>query len=201
MKTRYKYEQLLTITVDNALLHLWIHVAQSKRFVPTSTRNQVLINWIKPKIKNAQFKLVKNDLKSMIKVAREGANLEERLCELRALSLDYQSKLTDMHKLHYLLEHLRVEHDVHSEQLEVIEAYTPNTMYIAQKEIEESFSESNEQITPIKGLYTGDDIETLIQRIEAFGEHSVERLGHQVDGCYTFELTAHPSSNSARLAC
>ncbi|WP_428470623.1 DUF2913 family protein [Photobacterium angustum] len=44
------YHQQLSTLIDNALLHLYSHVAISRRFVPTAKRNTLLCQYLKPKL-------------------------------------------------------------------------------------------------------------------------------------------------------
>ncbi|OLQ78276.1 hypothetical protein BIT28_25125 [Photobacterium proteolyticum] len=173
--SNFKYERLLSITIDNALLHLWITVASSGCYVPRGVRNQILVRWFKPKIKQAKYKLIKKELKSIFLAGKaSGSLLEERLCELRELSQSYRGRLNDMHKLHYLLEHLREEHGIRADLSEGIVEYQPNTLYVSQKKLEQCFSDDKRQLKPILAMLSEINMDSFVQIVQSFGFHKVE---------------------------
>ncbi|KAA8597701.1 hypothetical protein F0Z19_3856 [Vibrio cyclitrophicus] len=173
--SNYKYEQLLSITIDNALLHLWISVATTEQYVSREARSQILVKWFKPKIKQAKYKLIKKDLRSIVLTGRANANLlEKRLCELRELSLSNRKKVNDMHKLHYLLEHLNEDYGIKADLTEGVVEYQPNTLYVSKKNLEDCFSEGKCQVKPILMILSGINIFTLTSYIQKFGFHKVE---------------------------
>ncbi|HAS6227693.1 TPA: DUF2913 family protein [Vibrio vulnificus] len=174
----YKYERLLSITIDNALLHLWISVASAGQHVPRETRNQILVKLFKPKVKQAKYKLIKKELKSIVLAGRDHSGLlEKRLCELRELSLGYREKLNDMHKLHYLLEHLREDYGIKADLSEGVVDYQPNTLYVSQEKLEQCFSEDKRQLKPILAMLSGIDMARLTSLVQSFGFHEVEEAG------------------------
>ncbi|MGR5205261.1 DUF2913 family protein, partial [Photobacterium damselae] len=61
-----KYHALLSELIENSLLHLYGQVSASSRFVPTHKRNEILVRFLKPKVKQPQFKLVKTEIKRML---------------------------------------------------------------------------------------------------------------------------------------
>ncbi|WCE28805.1 DUF2913 family protein [Vibrio sp. SCSIO 43137] len=191
MKTmsNYKYERLLSTTVDNALLHLWISVASSTKQVPRETRNQILVKWFKPKVKQPKYKLIKKELKSMLLVGREkGGLLEERLCELRKLSQHYRKKLTDMHKLHYLLEHLREEHGINADLTEGVVEHQFNTLYVSQEKLESCFSDEKRQIKPVQANLFEIDTDNFVRVVQNFGFHQVKLCDSSPEGMTSIVL-------------
>ncbi len=64
--SKLHYHQQLSTLIDNTLLHLYSHVAISRRFVPTAKRNTILCQYLKPKIKQPQHKSIKGDIKRMV---------------------------------------------------------------------------------------------------------------------------------------
>ncbi|HFQ4838935.1 TPA: DUF2913 family protein [Vibrio vulnificus] len=181
--SNYNYERLLSITVDNALLHLWITVASTNQCVPREVRNQILVKWFKPKVKQAKYKLIKKELKSIVVAGKKRAVLlEERLCDLRELSQSYRKKLNDMHKLHYLLEHLREEHDIYADLSECVVEYQPKTLYVSQKKLEGSFSDDKRQVQPILATLSGIEFTKLADIVQNFGFHRMVEGSDSYDG-------------------
>lgn len=176
--SNYNYEQLLSTTIDNALLHLWISVASTGLCVPRRVRNQILVKWFKPKVKQAKYKLIKQELKSIVLAGKDPAVLlEERLCDLRELSQSYREKLNDMHKLHYLLEHLWEVHGIQADLSEGVVEYQPKTLYVSKKRLEESFSDDKRQLQPILTTFSGIKFTSLADIVQNFGFHRVENRG------------------------
>lgn len=179
----YNYERLLSITIDNALLHLWLSVVYANKHVPKQARNQILIRWFKPKVKDAKYKPIKKELKAMIQIARERSDfLEERLCELQKLSQNHRDNLNDMHKLHYLLEYLREEHDIQADLSEGVVEYRPNTLYVSQEILEQCFSNDKRQLKPIETMLSGVDLMRFQSLVHDFGYHKVEERNVALGG-------------------
>ncbi|TOM93286.1 hypothetical protein CGH67_27980, partial [Vibrio parahaemolyticus] len=66
--------------VTNALLHLLCKVSSTDRYVPTATRNEILVKYLKPKVADESLSNIKKDIKLMLNVARKkGGNLEMKL--------------------------------------------------------------------------------------------------------------------------
>ena len=177
MMSRYKYEQVLSSTIDNALLHLWIKVASSKRYISKAARNDILVKWFKPKLKSDKYKIVKNEIRLFLLAGREQTYLlESRLYELHELSREYRNKLSDMHKLNYLVEFLREEHAIDSDLSDGITTYLPNTVYISQKNVEQSFSVDNRQVSPLLVTLFESDVDAFISIVQELGFHRAVKI-------------------------
>ncbi|RZP71908.1 DUF2913 family protein [Vibrio vulnificus] len=187
--SNYQYERLLSTTVDNALLHLWLSAAISKHYLPRESRNHILVKWIKPKVKLAKYRLIKKELKSMVQAGKErNSNLEARLCELSDLSRAYREKITDIHKLHYLLEHLREEHGISADLSDGVTEHQPGTLYIEQRELETCFSEDKRQLKPILITLSQINIENFSRIVREFGFHEIMRGNNEQDNTSTTHL-------------
>lgn len=82
IKRDFEYYHNLHNLVTHALLHLLSKVSETARHVPVSTRNEILIRYLKPKVTNKGLSNIKKDIKLMLNVARkQGGNLEMRLFE------------------------------------------------------------------------------------------------------------------------
>ncbi|EDK30961.1 hypothetical protein VSWAT3_12852 [Vibrionales bacterium SWAT-3] len=186
----YKYERLLSTTIDNALLHLWISVANSRNHVSRDVRNQILVRWFKPKINKIQYKTIKKEIKSIIQAGKYGtALLEERLCELRELSQSYRDSLNDMHKLHYLLEYLREDHEITADLNEGVSEYLPSTLYVSQAHLEQCFSDEQQQIKPLSVTLSNINVDNFIHIVQLFGFHKVELNTHPTSSLPIVELS------------
>lgn len=163
--SNYQYEQQLSRVVDNALLYLWITVAGMRGYTRRSVRNQLLVSWLKPKVKDSQYKLIKKELKEMLLAGKHPeSQLEESLCELSKLSTDYKDKLTDMHRFYYLLECLRMDHSIHADLSDNLEYCRVDTIYAYQKDVEECFCDNN-QIKPLRMFVLSSELDNVIRLI------------------------------------
>ncbi|MGI9920461.1 DUF2913 family protein [Vibrio owensii] len=59
----FDYYRNLHQTVCHALLHLHFHLLSSKRFVPVPKRNELLLRYLKPKLKDKRLSNIKKDLR------------------------------------------------------------------------------------------------------------------------------------------
>jgi len=183
------YERLLSVTVDNALLYLWIKVANSKRHVPTKARNQLLITWLKPKVKLAKYKKIKNELKSMILSARgKNGRLEGGLIRLHELSKEHRARLNDMYQLNQLLRQLK-ELGYPSELHEAGQDYNEKTMYICEEEIARCFNKSNQQIASIHAYASKDSVDAIVDAVNQIGTHVAKRVLDNENEISTFMLS------------
>ncbi|WP_305812826.1 DUF2913 family protein [Photobacterium leiognathi] len=147
------YHQQLSTLIDNTLLHLYSHVAISRRFVPTAKRNTILCQYLKPKIKQPQHKSIKGDIKRMVIAGQKaGANLELKLEELRKMANDYKESINDAQRLYDLLNHLFDEHGFDSRLFHEGEKTEPEIIYILKDHLEHCFEEGGEQIAPVSLL-------------------------------------------------
>ena len=186
----YKYERLLSTTIDNALLHLWISVANSRNHVSRDARNQILVRWFKPKINKIKYKTIKKEIKSIIQAGKYGtALLEERLCELRELSQSYRDRLNDMHKLHYLLEYLREDHGITADLNEGVSEFLLSTLYVSQAHLEQCFSDEQQQIKPLMVSLSNINVDNFIYIVQLFGFHKVELKTHPTSSLPIVELS------------
>ncbi|KFK48392.1 DUF2913 family protein, partial [Vibrio vulnificus] len=104
-KRDFEYYHNLHNLVTHALLHLLSKVSETTRHVPISTRNDILIRYLKPKVNSKALSNIKKDIKLMLNVARkQGGNLEMKLYELNSQA--NRTKLAGAEKLYSLLVHL-----------------------------------------------------------------------------------------------
>ncbi|HAS6410548.1 TPA: DUF2913 family protein, partial [Vibrio vulnificus] len=105
IKRDFEYYHNLHNLVTHALLHLLSKVSETTRHVPISTRNDILIRYLKPKVNIKALSNIKKDIKLMLNVARkQGGNLEMKLYELNSQA--NRTKLAGAEKLYSLLVHL-----------------------------------------------------------------------------------------------
>lgn len=72
----------------NALLHLYVTIGSSNRFTSSAVRNEILVKFLKGKVKDPEYKDLKKDLKLFVRVGRDKKmKLEKKLIEIRKITL------------------------------------------------------------------------------------------------------------------
>ncbi|QUM84633.1 DUF2913 family protein [Moritella sp. 28] len=69
--------------IDNSLLHLYMNVANSGRFVTVPARNKIIKTFLTPKLKITKHRLVKSEVKKIVLAAKsKTGNLEGLLVKM-----------------------------------------------------------------------------------------------------------------------
>ena len=163
--------------IDNALLHLYLTVAETSRFTPKARRNEILVRYLKPMIKNKQYKEAKKDLQGLVAMGRLlSCDLESKLIEFRDLSLRFDKNAIDAKRLFDLLTIVERELDFPTLFQEGISnaKRVPNIIYMVQEDVENGFIESGEQVAPLSLFLESDKILTLIDMINETGLFQAE---------------------------
>ncbi|CAK1702482.1 hypothetical protein VCRA2121O157_90113 [Vibrio crassostreae] len=71
------YHQLLKVTFENTLLHLYFKVEASRGFVKEEQRNKIIINFLKPKVKQARYSAIKKRLKTVCLMKNKFGSIEK----------------------------------------------------------------------------------------------------------------------------
>ena len=86
--------------VDNALLHLYFTIAETPRIVPVHKCNEILVRYLKPKLKDNHCRQIKGELRSMLSIGRDAKkDLEAKLVEIWLLRHRLDDKFTDAQHL------------------------------------------------------------------------------------------------------
>lgn len=145
-----RYFSLIEMIVVDSLLHLYLLISDSKGFVPSAKRNEILVRYIKPKLKDDNYKNAKPELKRLLIIGRsKTGNLENKLNEIYAHVLHEMNNVTDAQRLFDLLEDLKHQHKLDSKFIIDNEARKPKFIYLLQSHIENCFGEKGEQVAPI----------------------------------------------------
>ena len=158
--------------IDNGLLHLYLTAAETSRFTTKGKRNNILISYLKPMIKDKRYQPCKKDIKNLLLFARVvNSDLEAKLVELRDLSLRYASNATDAKQLFNLLTIIKREQGFPAFFLNGISdpKRVPNTIYIVQEHVENGFIDTGEQVAPVSLFLESDKVETLVDFINETG--------------------------------
>lgn len=161
------YHALLSNVVDNALLHLYSKVSASTRFVPTIKRNEILVRYLKPKLKSPKYKRVKAELKTMIGIGRkQEGNLEVKLIELNQLANKHRQDTTDAHSLFKLMELLDAEHGFDSKLFNPDIISVADVIYILPDHIEHCFADDGKQVAPVSLFIESERVTELLLAVD-----------------------------------
>ncbi|MEJ3625834.1 DUF2913 family protein [Vibrio vulnificus] len=151
IKRDFEYYHNLHNLVTHALLHLLSKVSETTRHVPISTRNDILIRYLKPKVNSKALSNIKKDIKLMLNVARkQGGNLEMKLYELNSQA--NRTKLAGAEKLYSLLVHLYDVEGIESRLFEEGSEAEPGILYMLEEQIEHGFDHEHKQVAPLSML-------------------------------------------------
>lgn len=168
IKRDFDYYHNLHNVITHALLHLLCQVSASTRFVPVATRNNILINYLKPKLKDKRFANIKKDIKLMLNVARKpGGNLEMRLYDLNSKA--NRTKLAGAENLYRLLVYLYDEEGIESRLFEEGSEAEAGILYMIEDQIEHGFDQQHKQVAPLSMLIQLERAPELIDSINRHG--------------------------------
>ncbi|HHY0508155.1 TPA: DUF2913 family protein [Vibrio parahaemolyticus] len=168
IKRDFNYYHNLHDLVTHALLHLLCKVAATKRHVPVTTRNDILIKYLKTKLSDKSLSNIKKDIKLMLHAARrKGGNLEMRLYELNSQA--NRTKLRGAEKLYSLLVYLYDEEGIESRLFEEGSEAEPGILYMIEDQIENGFDHNHQQVTPLSMLIQLERAPKLIDSIHRHG--------------------------------
>lgn len=182
----------------NALLHLWSTIAASSRYIPLSKRNEILVKFLKPKLKDAIYKPIKGEIKLLIQVGRgRNGNLEMKLDELYQMAVTFDAKMSnDTQRLFDLLSLLHKQHGFDSKLFHEGEEVQSETIYILQDHIDNGFDELGNQIAPISMLVESKRSPFLVEWIQANGEFGAEMNEWNAETGQA-HILLHPYPNAA----
>lgn len=168
IKRDFEYYHNLHDIVTHALLHLLGKVSTTPRHVPVAARNEILVKYLKPKVKDKRLANIKKDIKLMLNVARKkGGNLEMRLYDLNSQA--NRTKLVGAEKLYNLLVHLYDVEGIESRLFEDGSEAEPGVLYMIKDQIEHGFNHEQKQVAPLSMLIQLERAPELINSINQHG--------------------------------
>ncbi|PMI46066.1 DUF2913 family protein [Vibrio cyclitrophicus] len=175
MSRNLKHYQALDELVTNALLALYCTMSQQGGFWTTKKRNELLVKFIKPKLKKPQFLTCKNEIKTMLNIGRSATgSLEQKLWDINRLNLEYQAKFSQADELYIMLSGLFEQHQFPSMLENSEKDLERDTLYMKEKGIENGFDEDNNQIKPLAMTVKTERLKALIEAVQAKGIYRVE---------------------------
>ena len=199
IKKDFDYYHNLHNVITHALLHLLCKVSSAQRFVPVTTRNEILIKYLKPKLNDRSLSNIKKDIKLMLNVARKkGGNLEMRLNQLNSQSS--RATLVGAEKLYNLLVHLYDAEGIESRLFEEGSEAEPNIIYMIEEQIEYGFNQEHKQIAPLSMLIQLERAPDLISSINAHGLFIAEMKEWNAE-THQAHILVHPVVSDVNLHC
>lgn len=175
MSRNLKHYQALDEIVTNALLALYLTMSQQGGYWTTKRRNELLVKFIKPKVKRPQFSTCKNELKTMLSIGRSvTGNLEQKMWGVNQLNLGYQAKFSQADELYIMLTEIFEQHQFPTMLEDPTNEMERDTLYMKEKSIEQGFDEDNNQIKPLAMTVKTHRLEALIEALKAKGFYRVE---------------------------
>ena len=169
IKRDFEYYHNLHNLVTHALLHLLGKVSATSRHVPISTRNEILIRYLKPKVNNKGLSNIKKDIKLMLNMARKrGGKLEMKLYDLNSQA--NRTKLVGAEKLYNLLVHLYDVEGIESRLFEEGREADAGILYMIEEQVEHGFDHEHKQVTPLSMLI---QLERAPELIESINQHGL----------------------------
>lgn len=160
-----EYYQNLRTVITDSLLHLLIQAADSKRKLPVAKRNEMLVRFLKPKVKAKSIGCVKNDIKTMLSIGRRAnGNLEKHLYQLLEMSESCVSE--GVESLYNLLNHLEEDEGFESQLFNTEDEIKPETIYVLPDHLDHCY-QGEKQVAPISALIQSKRSERLVEVINA----------------------------------
>ncbi len=145
--SEYSYHQLLKSTFENALLHLYFTVSISPRFVNEKQRNKIIIDFLKPKVKQTRYSTIKKKLKTVCLMKDKFGSVEKRLESVLSQYSAIENK-NDVDKLYALLERLE-KTGLKTKLVEDTPTQDRDVVYLDRAHIDHCFDDNNRQVAPI----------------------------------------------------
>ncbi|PML40329.1 DUF2913 family protein [Vibrio sp. 10N.261.52.A1] len=175
MSRNLKHYQALDALATHALLALYCTMSKQGGFWTVKRRNERLVKFIKPKVKQPQFSTCKPEIKTMLSIGRNPiGNLEQKLWDVNRLNLEYQAKFSQADELYIMLSGLFEQHQFPSMLEDIEKGLEVDTLYMKEKGIENGFDEDNNQIKPLAMTVKTHRLKALIEAVQANGIYRVE---------------------------
>ncbi len=175
MSRNLKHYQALDALTTHALLALYCTMSQQGGFWTVKKRNERLVKFIKPKVKQPLFSTCKPEIKTMLSIGRSPVgNLEQKLWDVNRLNREYQAKFSQADELYIMLSGLFEQHQFPSMLESSEKDLEMDTLYMKEKGIENGFDEDNNQIKPLAMTVRTHRLKALIEAVQANGLYRVE---------------------------
>lgn len=160
------YHKLLQSTVENALLHLYFKADTSKSYLTESQRNKIIIDFVKPLVKQPRYALIKKKLKTISLMKNKFGSIEKHLLKILN-DYGHVSTKNDVDKLYKLLSDFEEKHGFNSKLLEETpDEEESDLIYLDRQHIEHCFDDNNKQIAPISLFIHTERLEPFLKGLD-----------------------------------
>ncbi|CAH8188306.1 conserved hypothetical protein [Vibrio aestuarianus] len=184
------YHQLIKSTFENTLLHLYFKVENSKGFVKEEQRNKIIIDFLKPKVKQVKYSLIKKKLKTICLMKNKFGSIERHLNGILSSYADIDTK-NDVEKLYSLFERFE-QSGLETKLIEETPNQEPDVVYLDRAHIDNCFSdENNSQIAPISLFIHTYDLSDFLKCLKEQLYFDYEQVQANED-LYNYHYQLHP---------
>ncbi|EID4422291.1 DUF2913 family protein [Vibrio vulnificus] len=184
------YHQLIKSTFENTLLHLYFKVENSKGFVKEEQRNKIIIDFLKPKVKQVKYSLIKKKLKTICLMKNKFGSIERHLNGILSSYADIDTK-NDVEKLYSLFERFE-QSGLETKLIEETPNQEPDVIYLDRAHIDNCFSdENNSQIAPISLFIHTYDLSDFLKCLKEQLYFDYEQVQANED-LYNYHYQLHP---------
>ncbi|TKE99698.1 DUF2913 family protein [Vibrio kanaloae] len=156
------YHKLLQTTFENTLLHLYLQVYNSKSFVKEEQRNKIIIDFLKPKVKQSRYSTIKKKLKTVCLMKNKFGSIEKHLDEILSQYSTVETK-NDVEKLYSLLEDFEIA-GMKTKLIEETPQQESDVVYLDRAHIDNCFSDDdNSQVAPISLFIHTEDLSVFLK--------------------------------------
>ncbi|MDE1271030.1 MULTISPECIES: DUF2913 family protein [Vibrio] len=156
------YHKLLQTTFENTLLHLYLQVYNSKSFVKEEQRNKIIIDFLKPKVKQARYSTIKKKLKTVCLMKNKFGSIEKHLDDILSQYSTVETK-NDVEKLYSLLEDFEIA-GMKTKLIEETPQQESDVVYLDRAHIDNCFSDdNNSQVAPISLFIHTEDLSVFLK--------------------------------------
>ncbi|MCC9651040.1 DUF2913 family protein [Vibrio sp. MA64] len=166
--------QLFKSTITNALLHLYLKVGVSSSFVTEEQRNKIIIDFLKPKLKQSRYRLIKKNLKTICLMKNKYGSVENHL---NGILNEYLAKSlkNDVDKLYSVLEQFEIA-GFDTKLIEETQTQEIDVVYLDRAHFDICFDDENQLIEPISLFIQTDQIEEFSACLEEQNYFEFEQL-------------------------
>lgn len=184
------YHQLIKSTFENTLLHLYFKVENSKGFVKEDQRNKIIIDFLKPKVKQAKYSLIKKKLKTICLMKNKFGSIERHLNGILSSYAAINTK-NDVEKLYSLLNKFE-RNGLETKLIEETPQQEPDVVYLDRAHIDNCFSDENSsQIAPISLFIHTSDLSDFLKCLKEQLYFDYEQVQANED-LYNYHYQLHP---------
>ena len=185
------YPQLVKYFTENALLHLYMRCEDEKRFVPLKRRNEWLVQYLKPFIKNDEYRPLRKDIKTLIIGGRKNtANIEQQLIRLLSLVDTFDN---DVEHFYSLLSQLEDNLSLPSSIFDKDKPAQEHHIYVLGEHVDSAFTKEGLQVAPLALVVNSSRWQKIEAEVDQHG-HFVTEVSDSTDMKATIFL--HPKSRN-----